>query len=203
MTDFLTELIDRFFEDFPEVSGLILRIGESDGLDVDGGDFRSELILRKASEVRRMLSQLLPIFETHDRSLIFRTWTVGAYSIGDLMWHRRTLARALQGIESPALILSMKYGESDFFRYLPLNPKLLRHVVAQDRGTPDPPGVRGLRRVSLLCRAGLRAIRLWNWPKRENVVGISVWCQTGGWLPFRPVSPFWIRAPSGRRSTPS
>lgn len=37
---FLRELVERCFLGFPEVAGLILRIGESDGLDVKG-DFRS------------------------------------------------------------------------------------------------------------------------------------------------------------------
>ena len=31
-----------------------------------------------------------------------------------------------EGITSPALIVSMKYGESDFFRYLPLNRQFFR-----------------------------------------------------------------------------
>jgi len=182
-TEFLKELIDMFFRDFTEVSGLILRIGESDGLDVDG-DFQSDLILRHAAQVRRMLEQLLPVFEKHGRKLIFRTWTVGAYSIGDLMWHRRTLARAVKGITSPALILSMKYGESDFFRYLPLNrnffgtnlPKIVELQTRREyEGCGEYPSFVGLdyeRYATELQDA-------------ENVVGISVWCQTGGWLPFR------------------
>lgn len=181
--EFLGELVNEFFRDFPEVSGLILRIGESDGLDVDG-DFRSELVLRKSSHVRRMLQHLLPRFEDHNRKLIFRTWTVGAYSIGDLMWHRRTLARAVRGIDSPALILSMKYGESDFFRYLPLNrnffgtnlPKIVELQTRREyEGCGEYPSFVGLdyeRYATELADA-------------KNVVGISVWCQTGGWLPFR------------------
>jgi len=181
--EFLAELTDRFFHDFPQVSGLILRIGESDGLDVSG-DFRSELILRHAAQVRRMLEQLLPVFEKHQRRLIFRTWTVGAYSIGDLMWHRRTLARAVQGIRSPALVLSMKFGESDFFRYLPLNrnffgtdlPKIVELQTRREyEGCGEYPSFVGLdyERYALELKAA------------ENVIGISVWCQTGGWLPFR------------------
>lgn len=182
-TDFLKELVRSFFVDFPMVSGLILRIGESDGLDVRG-DFHSELVLRTAAQVRHLLSELLPVFEEHERKLIFRTWTVGAYSIGDLMWHRRTLARAVKGIESPALILSMKYGESDFFRYLPLNrnffgtdiPKIVELQTRREyEGCGEFPSFVGLdyeRYATELAEA-------------KNVVGISVWCQTGGWLPFR------------------
>jgi len=78
---FLRELVDRCFRTFPEVAGIILRIGESDGLDVKG-DFRSELVMRTATDVRRMLKELLPVFEAAGKTLIFRTWTVGAYSVG-------------------------------------------------------------------------------------------------------------------------
>ena len=73
-----------------------------------------------------MLRVLLPIFERRERRLIFRTWTVGAYLIGDLIWHRGRLAGALRDIKSPCFVLSMKYGESDFFRYLPLNRHFFR-----------------------------------------------------------------------------
>ena len=64
-----------------------------------------------------------------NRHLILRTWTVGAYPVGDCIWHPQTLARCLEGISSPAFILSMKYGESDFFRYLPLNPQFFATKV--------------------------------------------------------------------------
>ncbi len=180
---FLGTLVDRFFSDFPEVAGLIFRIGESDGLDVDG-DFQSELILRNSKDVRQMLQALLPRFEQHGRKLIFRTWTVGAYSVGDLMWHKRTLARAVRGIESPALILSMKYGESDFFRYLPLNrnffgtslPKVVELQTRREyEGCGEYPSFVGLDYERFATEL----------EDAENVVGISVWCQTGGWLPFR------------------
>jgi len=180
---FLRELIERCFATFPEVSGLILRIGESDGLDVKG-DFRSELVMRTATDVRRMLKEILPVFEAAGKTLIFRTWTVGAYSVGDLIWHRRTLARALKGVRSDSLVLSMKYGESDFFRYLPLNRnffgtgrKTLIELQARREyeGAGEFPSFVGQdyeRYAAELREAG-------------NLVGFSVWCQNGGWLPFR------------------
>ncbi|MEM7147559.1 MAG: hypothetical protein AAF591_20755 [Verrucomicrobiota bacterium] len=176
-------LIDDFLRDFPQVAGLILRIGETDGLDVEG-DFKSELHLKTPAKVNRFLHELLPVFEKHDRKLIFRTWTVGAYPVGDLMWHRRTFARALKDIDSPAIIVSMKYGESDFFRYLPLNANFFRTelptiVELQTRreyeGCGEYPSFVG-----------------WDYERyardlkeAPNLVGISVWCQTGGWHPFR------------------
>lgn len=182
--DFLSELLDGFLTDFPEVSGVILRIGESDGRDVVD-DFRSELYLKHPRQVNRFLKTLLPVFEKHTRKLIFRTWTVGAYRIGDLMWHRGTFTSVLKGVEdSEALIVSMKYGESDFFRYLPLNKNFFRTRVAkiielqtrrEYEGCGEYPSFTGWE-YERYARELEQA---------ENMVGLMVWCQTGGWVPFR------------------
>ena len=181
---FLSEQIDAFLEDFPEVAGVIMRIGESDGVDVQH-EFRSELYLKKPEQVNRFLRALLPVFEKRGRKLIFRTWTVGAYRIGDLMWHRGTFASVLKGVEdSPALIVSMKYGESDFFRYLPLNRNFFRTKVAkiielqtrrEYEGCGEYPSFTGWE-YERYARELEQA---------ENMAGIMVWCQTGGWVPFR------------------
>ncbi len=88
------ELVEGFFTDFPEVAGIILRIGESDGHDVVDR-LRSRLAVRTATEVRQLLEQILPTFEKHGSRLIFRTWTVGAHLIGDLIWHRGRIAQTL------------------------------------------------------------------------------------------------------------
>ena len=180
---YLSELIDRFLAEFPEVKGIILRIGESDGKDVRD-DFHSELMIKEPSEARQLLRTLLPVFEKHQRRLIFRTWTVGAYRIGDLMWHRRTFRDVFKDITSPALVISMKYGESDFFRYLPLNRNFFRSplpkiVELQTRreyeGCGEYPSFTGWE-----YERYLRELR-----HAENLIGCMVWCQTGGWVPFR------------------
>lgn len=180
---FVAALLDRFLADFPEVAGVILRIGESDGRDVLDL-FRSGLQIRTPVQANALLKRLLPVFEKHGRKLVFRTWTVGAYPIGDLMWHRDTFRRVLDGIESPQLIVSMKYGESDFFRHLPLNRNFFRTRVAkiielqtrrEYEGCGEYPSFTGWeyeRYIQELRHA-------------ENVVGCMVWCQTGGWVPFR------------------
>jgi hypothetical protein len=177
------ELVENFFGEFPEVDGVILRIGESDGRDVKD-PLRSRLVLRTAREVNRMLRVLLPIFERRERRLIFRTWTVGAYLIGDLIWHRGRLAQALRGIDSPAFILSMKHGESDFFRYLPINrhffrldvPKIVELQARREyEGAGEYP-----RFIGWDCEQYARELK-----EARNVVGFSVWCQTGGWHGFR------------------
>ena len=180
---FLISLLDRFFVDFPEVAGVVLRIGESDGLDIKE-DFRSKLVLKSPAMVNRCLKAILPIFEHHRRRCIFRTWTVGAHEVGDLIWHEATLEKTVEGIESAALVLSMKYGESDFFRYLSLNrnffvtaiPKIVELQTRREyEGCGEYPSFIGGDYEQL-------AIELRQAP---NVIGISVWCQTGGWTPFR------------------
>lgn len=180
---FLVELLDRFFDDFPIVDGIIFRIGESDGHDVSDA-LRSELYLRSAKMGNHFLRDILPIFERWNKKLIFRTWTVGAYPVGDLMWHTTTLRRLLKNITSDALILSMKHGDSDFFRYLDLNPNIIESPVPtivefqakrEYEGAGEFPAFVGNEHAHI--RDQLLAL--------PHICGISVWCQTGGWLPFR------------------
>lgn len=180
---FLSSLLDLFFADFPEVAGVIFRIGESDGLDVREM-LQSRLTLKNPAMVNRCLKSILPVFEKHRRRCIFRTWTVGAHEVGDLIWREATLLKTVEGIVSPALVLSMKYGESDFFRYLSLNrnffiTNLPTIVELQTRreyeGCGEYPSFIGHDYEQL-------AIELRGAP---NLIGISVWCQTGGWTPFR------------------
>ncbi|MDF1753950.1 MAG: hypothetical protein P1U89_14300 [Verrucomicrobiales bacterium] len=183
INQFLCELFDGFFEDTPEIDGVIIRIGESDGQDVKEA-FRSKLVLKNPREVNRFLNAILPVFEKHGRTCIFRTWTVGAHRIGDLIWHQGTLNRAVDGINSPSLILSMKYGDSDFLRYLDLNPNFFSTdiptlIELQTRreyeGCGEYPSFVG-------GDYGQFALELKEAP---NLAGINVWCQTGGWTPFR------------------
>ncbi|MDP0492302.1 MAG: hypothetical protein Q7Q71_14735 [Verrucomicrobiota bacterium JB023] len=181
--DFFLELVELFQQRHPSVKGLILRIGESDGLDVKD-DLRSELHLRNAKQVNAFLKQLVPLAERLELDLILRTWTVGAHRIGDLIWHRGRLADALDGIDSPRFILSMKPGESDFFRHLPLNRAFFRY--------------QGPKILELQARReyeGAGEFPSWIGPdceqlrdelaNAENMRGISVWCQTGGWHRFK------------------
>lgn len=176
-------LVRGILNDFPQLAGLILRVGESDGNDVKDS-IRTRLHLRSPGEANRLLRALLPEFEQRGKDLIFRTWTVGAHRIGDLIWHRGTLEKTLEGIDSPNLIVSMKHGESDFFRYLPLNRaffrvkqrKLLELQARREyEGAGEYPSFIGWD-----CERFSEELA-----EVENVVGISVWCQTGGWHRFR------------------
>jgi hypothetical protein len=183
LADYYHQLVCGILDDFPQISGIILRVGESDGNDVND-PIRTRLFLRNAAQANRLLARLLPEFDRRGRELIFRTWTVGAHRIGDLIWHRDTLDRALAGLDSPNLIVSMKHGESDFFRQLPLNKsfyrvkqrKLLELQARREyEGAGEYPSYIGRE-----CERFVRDLA-----GVENMAGISVWCQTGGWHRFR------------------
>lgn len=176
-------LVEGVLADFPQLSGLILRIGESDGNDVTD-PIRTRLHLRNPRETNRLLHKLIPAFDAAGKKLILRTWTVGAHRIGDLIWHRDTLAETLAGIDSPQFIVSMKHGESDFFRHLPLNkaffrvtqPKIIELQARREyEGAGEYPSYIGRD-----CERFARELE-----EAENMAGISVWCQTGGWHRFR------------------
>lgn len=182
VNDFLCDILTRFFFAHTNVAGIIVRIGESDGLDVED-DFKSSLHIQTAQQLNELLQKLLPVCEEFDRNLILRTWTVGAYQIGDFIWHRDTFAQAIEGIFSDKLILSMKHGESDFFRYLPLNrnffrtdiPKILELQTKREyEGCGEFPSFIGYEYERYARQLS----------EVPSVIGISVWCQTGGWLPF-------------------
>lgn len=176
---FFEIVLERAFATFPELSGIILRIGEKDGQDVSGY-FLSKLTLRTPKQANALLAHILPLFEKHNKLLVFRTWTVGAYKIGDLIWNEKTFDTVFGSINSNALIISMKFGDTDFMRYLELNPLFLRGphkklLELQTRreweGMGTYPSFVG-----------------WDYERyinelqtNENFIGIHVWCQTGGW----------------------
>lgn len=185
---FYFEILERFFVRFPEVDGVILRVGESDGLDVHD-ELRSELHLRTPKEGNGFLRELLPKMEAAGKTVILRTWTVGAYRLGDLIWHRGTLGKMLEGISSDSFILSMKPGDSDFFRYLPLNKAFFRYEgkkVLELQARPEYEGAGEL--PTFLGYEYARYAQELEGVK--NLVGVSVWCQTGGWHRFRRLAFF-------------
>jgi hypothetical protein len=178
---FVTSIL-RTIKTYPQVKGIILRIGESDGIDVED-ELTSRILIHTAKQARTLIRSLLPIFEKYDRVLLFRTWTLGAFNIGDLMWNKDTYEKTFGNITSENLIISLKFGESDFFRYLNFNPlffetpqkKILELQTRREyEGFGEFPSFIGndyekYARYLSIC---------------ENVVGISVWCQTGGWSHF-------------------
>lgn len=180
----LNVVCDRVFTEFPRLDGVIARIGECDGQGVEG-DFLSELTIRTPRQARRLLQRWLPVFERHRRLLIFRTWSVGAYPIGDLMWNRKTFRRTFDGIESPALVISLKHGESDFFRYLPLNKQFFRTRHRKIIELQARREYEGFGEYPAFIGWDVENFALQLRDRPDVVIGASIWCQTGGWGPFR------------------
>lgn len=177
--EFYLEVLEKALEEFPEIEGVILRIGEHDGTDVKGA-FLSRLTLRSPKQANTLLKRVLPLFEKHNKTFIFRTWTVGAYKIGDLIWNEKTFDAVFSSISSDALIISMKFGDTDFMRFLSLNPLFFRGhhkkiIELQTRreweGMGTYPSFVGWDYHKYIEQLA----------KNKNIVGIHVWCQTGGW----------------------
>jgi hypothetical protein len=181
--EFFVETVRAVFDTYPTVDGLVLRMGEGDGIDVEG-DFKSRLTIRRPRDARTLLRRLLPLCEERDKLLIFRTWTLGAYPIGDLMWNRRTYDAVFRDVASPNLIVSLKYGDTDFFRYLEVNPLFFhgphRKIVEfqcrrEYEGMGEYPSFVGWLYAGYLSELRRRPC---------NLVGMYA-IQGGGWAPFR------------------
>ncbi|MBD3317880.1 MAG: glycosyl hydrolase family 67, partial [Chitinivibrionales bacterium] len=173
LTRFFHRSIRRLLKMFPQIEGVVMRLGEADGIDVQG-DFHSKLVIRTTRQCRRLIRTILPLFERQKKLLIVRTWTLGAFPVGDLIWNKDTYDAVFRGIESESLVVSQKYGEADFFRYLNLNPlfyygshqKIIELQARREyEGFGEFPSYIGpdcerYSRYSSMC---------------ENLIGISVW----------------------------
>ncbi len=62
--------------------------------------------------------------EKKDKSIIFRTWSVGVGEVGDMRTNPESYDRLLASIDSPNLIVSTKLAGDDFYSNLPLNRTL-------------------------------------------------------------------------------
>ena len=194
--DFYMQALEYAIKEFSEIDGVILRVGEKDGKDVSG-TFLSQLLLKTPAQANRLIKKILPLFEQHNKTLIFRTWTIGAYKIGDLIWNEKTYDAVFSSIKSDALVISMKFGDTDFMRYLTLNPLFFRGshkkiIELQTRreweGMGTFPSFVGWDYSHYLEELS----------QNENIIGIHVWCQTGGWakkawtnLTYLENSSFW------------
>ena len=169
---------EKLFKQF-SIDGIIFRIGESDGIDVKE-EFLSRLTIKNPKQANLYLKELLSVFEQHNKYLIFRTWTVGAYKIGDLIWNKKTYDLVFKNINSKNLIVSMKYGDTDFYGNLKLNPlffhgTLQKIIELQTRREREGFGLFP-NYVGWEYEAYYKKIK-----NLKEMIGISVWCQTGGW----------------------
>ena len=115
---------EEAFEKFPNVEGIIIRIGEAGSIyNKPGWDYTSELYVRTPEAVRLMLEAFLKAAK-YDRTIIFRTWSVGVGKIGDMHTNPETYQQVLGEIQSGHLVVSTKYCSGDFYSWLRFNPTL-------------------------------------------------------------------------------
>lgn len=176
-----TAALDEIYAAEPAVSGILIRIGEGGNVYQEPGwDYYSEIAVRSVDAVRTMLETYSAQAEASDREVIFRTWSVGIGDVGDMHTDQDAYHAILDGIDSPALIVSTKYTLGDFYSWLPLNDTLevgdqRRIVEFQSRrefeafgSFPNDLGAEYQWALQTLLAAN------------PNIEGIWTWTQDGG-----------------------
>lgn len=172
---------DELYAAMPWLSGTVIRIGEAGSVyDLDEWDYSSALAVTSVAAVREMLTALTEEAEKADTEVIFRSWSVGVGAVGDMHTDAESYHAVLDGIDSPALIVSTKYTLGDFYSYLPFNDTLetgdqRRIVELQSRREFEDFGALPNDLGSLYSQALQRFIAA-----NPHVEGIWAWTQDGG-----------------------
>lgn len=119
------DALDALYAAQPALSGILIRIGEGGSIYQEPGwDYYSAIAVRTPEAVRTMLETYAAQAEASGREVIFRTWSVGIGDVGDMHTDADSYRAVLDGVDSPALIVSTKYTLGDFYSWLPLNDTL-------------------------------------------------------------------------------
>ncbi|GAA1917150.1 hypothetical protein [Nocardioides hwasunensis] len=173
--------LDEIYAELPQLSGVVLRIGEGGSIyNSPGIDFYSEISVTTAPAVRAMLGALTDQAERADKDVVFRTWSVGVGAVGDMHTDPASYDEVLSGIDSPRLVVSTKYSLGDFYSWLPLNDTLeqgdqRRIVELQSRREFEAFGAVP-NDLGVLHQLALRRFIAAN----PRVEGIWTWTQDGG-----------------------
>lgn len=185
---------EELFAKFPHLEGIILRIGEAGSVyNLPGWDYKSELYVRTDRAVRLMLEAFLSAAEKYDRTIIFRTWSVGVGQVGDMHTNPETYARVLGGIRSGHLVVSTKYCNGDFYSWLGTNPTLFagdHRRIVEFQAKREYEGFGALPNyLGPLHQGALQNLV----EKNPRVEGVWVWTQYGGPLRAGPliIYPFY------------
>ena len=123
--DVYAKALDEVYRQMPYVAGVLIRIGEAGTVyNLQGWDYYSELGVTTVPAVRAMLTALTAEAERADRTVVFRTWSVGVGAVGDMHTDADSYREVLDGIDSDHLVVSTKYTLGDFYSHLPLNDTL-------------------------------------------------------------------------------
>lgn len=172
--------LEELFARFPQVTGLIVRVGEVGGAHNLGNCYTGHLLYRTPAALRRLLGDLLPVCERHNRLLVARTWSIGIGPLGDLLWSAARYAEVFGSLRSAHLLVSIKHGPADFFRHLPPNPTL---------GLPGPAQIVELqnrREYELfgMVPSGIATLHHQVFEtarRRGGLAGVWAWNAVGGW----------------------
>ena len=120
-----TDALDELYAAHPALSGTVLRIGEAGEIyRTPGWDYYSALAVRTVPAVQEMLRAFTAQAEDSGREVVFRTWSVGIGDVGDMHTVQDSYRAVLDGIRSPALVVSTKYTLGDYYSWLPVNDTL-------------------------------------------------------------------------------
>ncbi|MHA1466095.1 MAG: hypothetical protein ACTSQ2_13485, partial [Candidatus Heimdallarchaeaceae archaeon] len=119
-----TNAIDEFFTRFPTVDGLQVITGEVGGSH-NVLDYSGATVMTSKDALTIMIDSVLDILGKHNKTMIYRIWSIGIGELGDL--HRNTEQYDLlfnQFEDRDNLVISIKFQAGDYFRYLEFNPNI-------------------------------------------------------------------------------
>lgn len=179
---------EEVFETMP-VDGLMIRIGEAGAVyNKPGWDYFSELYVRTDEAVRMMLEAFLETAEKYDKTIIFRTWSVGVGEIGDMHTNPETYTRVIEPVQSDNLVISTKYCRGDYYAWLPFNPTILEgkhRRIAEFQLRREFEGLGSLvNYMGPLYQAALQEFSSGN----PGFEGVWLWTQEGGPLRAGPLA---------------
>lgn len=173
--------LDEVYREMPYLEGVLIRIGEAGSVyDLDDWDYFSSLAVTTVPAVRAMLEAFTGEAERADKTVIFRTWSVGVGAVGDMHTNQGSYREVLDGIDSDHLVVSTKYTLGDFYSHLPLNDTLeigdqRRIVELQSRREFEAYGALP-NDLGNLYQQALQHFLVAN----PNVEGVWTWTQDGG-----------------------
>ncbi len=198
-----TAALESLLETLPDVSGVILRFGDTDarrypylvGNDIFYPHCPRCSHLGRADRVVRVVEAFHKlVVEKLDRRLIVRAWNVRPNGMHDSPDLSKRIAERLPGSpEDDRLVLSFKFTETDFWRYQAWNPASLvcgdRPVVYELQCQREFEGKGALPNWQLpLWRDGYpesvdqsSAGGFAEAVNKANVVGLWAWVRGGGW----------------------
>ncbi|MEV0403177.1 hypothetical protein [Actinoallomurus sp. NPDC050550] len=177
----------ELFTALPYADGLVIRVGEGGAAyRFPGWDYTSRIAVKTPASVRAMLRAMLAVAGEGGRDIIFRTWTIGIGSIGDLHTNPRRYEQVLGGIDDPHLIVSTKYCLGDYYSYLPFNGTLKvgeQRRIVELQARREFEGFGSLPNdLTTLHQEALRTLLAAN----PHIEGIWTWSQMGGPLRAGP-----------------